>query len=82
VFLLNKQGYLLDTGVLTLLLPIEMCYPASVVFIFDILWQDSWLCPCFFLHNQCSDIGSFLTAQQVTIPQNEKQQIALKQEHQ
>jgi hypothetical protein len=48
VFLLDKLGYFIDTGV-ALLLPMNACY-LSRQFYFDIMWLVPWLCSCFFFH--------------------------------
>jgi hypothetical protein len=45
VFLLDKQGFFVDTGVFALLLPIGACYLAGRLH-FDIVWPVPWLCSC------------------------------------
>jgi hypothetical protein len=46
VFLLDKQGYFVDTGAFALLLPIGACYLAGQ-FYFDNVWPVPWFCSCF-----------------------------------
>jgi hypothetical protein len=46
VFLLDKLGYFVDTGVFALLLLMGVCTLAGRLY-FGILWLVPWLCSCF-----------------------------------
>jgi hypothetical protein len=49
VFLLDKLGYFVGTGVFALLLPMGACYLAGL-FYFAILWLVPWFLPSLFVY--------------------------------